>query len=130
MANGVTERFLDALTKLEHDHEVDDLVSLYGEDAQIGNIVSPRQFSGPEGARDFWTTYRGTFDTMESSFSNVIESDGRSALEWTTTGTSPDGKPIEYAGVSILEIDGEKITRFWAYFNPTSLGHQLEGRTR
>ena len=129
MASGVTQRFLDALAKLERDREVEELVGLYGDEAEIGNVVSPRRFAGPEGARDFWTTYRGTFDTMESTFSNVIVADGRSALEWTTTGTSPDGNRIEYAGVSILEIEGETITRFWAYFNPSLLGHQLEGRT-
>lgn len=129
MASGVTERFLDGLHALERDRAVDGLAELYADGAQIGNVVSPREFSGPEGARDFWTTYRSTFGEMASTFRNMIEGDGRSALEWTTTGTSADGKPIEYAGVSILEHDGERITRFWAYFNPTLLGHQIEGRS-
>ena len=128
MASGVTQRFLDGLARLEGEREVDDLVALYAKGAEIGNVVSPRRFSGPEGARDFWTTYRATFGEMASTFRNVIESEGRSALEWTTTGTSPDGKAITYDGVSVLEIDGDRITRFWAYFNPTLLGHQLEGR--
>ena len=129
MANGVTQRFLDALRALERDRQVEGLVGLYAEGAEIGNVVSPRRFAGPEGAREFWTTYRATFGEMESTFRNVIEGDGRSALEWTTTGTSPDGKQIAYAGVSILEIEGDAITRFWAYFNPSLLGHQLEGRS-
>ena len=129
MASGVTQRFLDALHALERDRKVEGLVGLYAEGAEIGNVVSPRRFAGPEGAREFWTTYRATFGEMESTFRNVIEGDGRSALEWTTTGTSPDGKTIEYAGVSILEIEGDQITRFWAYFNPSLLGHQLEGRS-
>ena len=128
MASGVTQRFLDALHALERDREVDGLVELYAEGAEIGNVVSPRQFAGPDGAREFWTAYRATFGEMESTFRNVIQGEGRSALEWTTTGTSPDGTPIEYAGVSILEFEGERIKRFWAYFNPTQLGHQLEGR--
>ena len=129
MASGVTQTFLDALGALERDRNVERLVGLYADGAEIGNVVSPRRFAGPEGAREFWTTYRATFGEMESTFRNVIEGGGRSALEWTTTGTSPDGTPIEYAGVSILEIEGEQITRFWAYFNPTQLGHQLEGRS-
>ncbi len=129
MASGVTHRFLEALAALERDREVDGLVVLYAEGAEIGNVVSPRRFAGPEGARDFWTTYRATFGEMASTFRSVIEVEGRSALEGTTTGTSPDGKPVEYGGVSMLEIEGGRITRFWAYFNPMELGHQLEGRS-
>jgi len=129
MASGVTQRFLDALAALERDREVDGLEALYAEGADIGNVVSPRRFAGPEGARDFWTTYRATFGEMKSTFRSVVEVEGHSALEWTTSGTSPDGKPVEYAGVSMLEIEGDRITRFWAYFNPTELGHQLEGRS-
>lgn len=129
MASSVTQRFLDALAVLEREGEVEGLVALFADGAEIGNVVSPRRFSGPEGARDFWTTYRATFGEMRSTFRNVFEAESRAALEWTTTGASPDGKPIEYAGVSILEMDGDRITRFWAYFNPTLLGHQLEGRS-
>jgi len=35
---------------------------------------------------------------------------------------------VKYDGVSILETDGERITRFRAYFDAGALGRQLEGR--
>ena len=121
-----TQEFIDALHTLERDRDLEPIVGLFGADSEVGNIVAPRQFSGAEGARDFWQAYRATFGDMESEFRNIIESDGRAALEWTTTGTSVQGDPITYAGVSILEFTDGQISRFWAYFNPTDLGRQIE----
>jgi ketosteroid isomerase-like protein len=126
----LTQRFIDALHALEGDRDLETIVRLYSPQSEIGNIVSPRQFSGVDGAREFWTSYRSTFGTAESSFRNVIVGDGRAALEWTTTGTSADGDPFTYSGVSILELADGRITRFWAYFDPHSLGQQIENPAR
>jgi limonene-1,2-epoxide hydrolase len=124
---GMADRFINALAQLEEGREVEALIALYGDDATAGNINVPEQFHGPEGAQRFWTEYRGTFDTMKSEFRNVIATPERIALEWTTRGTSVEGKPIEYDGVSILEVAGDKITRFRAYFDPSDLGRQMGG---
>ena len=122
----VTQQFIDALAALEHQRNVEPITALFAQDSEVGNIVSPRQFSGVEGARAFWEAYRDTFGEVASTFRNVIVSNGRAALEWTTTGTSATGAPISYEGVSILEIADGKITRFRAYFDPHDLGLQIE----
>jgi ketosteroid isomerase-like protein len=122
----VTQRFIDALAALEREREVERIVGLFAPESEVGNIVSPRQFSGVEGARAFWEAYRDTFGEVTSTFRNVIVNDGRAALEWTTTGTSAAGAPISYEGVSILEMADGKITRFHAYFDPHDLGLQIE----
>ena len=125
MADGMAGRFIAALGQLEAERDVDALVALYADDAETGNVNAPEGFSGPDGARTFWTEYRGTFGEMRSEFRNTIEADGRVALEWTTTGTSVDGEPVEYSGVSIIEVQGDKIARFRAYFDPRALGRQI-----
>ncbi|MBW3632405.1 MAG: nuclear transport factor 2 family protein [Chloroflexi bacterium] len=122
----IAQQFIDALQVLERDGDPTKIIDLFTENSEVGNIVSSREFSGQEGARAFWETYRNTFGEVASSFRNVIVSDGRAALEWTTTGTSPAGAPIAYEGVSILEMADGKITRFRAYFDPHDLGHQIE----
>jgi predicted ester cyclase len=122
----VTNRFIDALHALEREHDLESIASLYAAESEIGNVVSPRQFTGPDGARDFWRSYRTTFQEMQSSFRNVIVGDGCAALEWTTTGTSAEGDPFTYSGVSILELTDGEIRRFWAYFDPHALGKQIE----
>ena len=127
MSRQVAEQFIEALHKLEEDRELDPIVATYSEDCEVGNIIVPEKFKGPDGARRFWSEYRDTFGEIHSSFRNVIAADGSAALEWTTKATSADGDPLEYDGVSILEIEDGKVTRFRAYFNPRSLGRQMEG---
>ena len=61
---------------------------------------------------------------MKSTFRNVFAAEERAALEWTTEGTS-NGDTVTYDGVSILEIDGGKVRRFIAYFDPRALTPQV-----
>lgn len=124
----LAERFIDALRALERERDLEAIAGLFAAESEIGNIVSPRQFSGLEGAREFWRSYRSTFDAMESTFRNVVAADGRAALEWVTHGTSTDGDPFSYSGVSMLEFADGRIRRFWAYFDPHALGLQIEQR--
>lgn len=125
MSDKVAQQFIEALWALEETKDAGPLTALYTQNASIGNVLAPDQYQGPDGARTFWTEYRGTFDSAKSEFRNVIASGGSAALEWTTKGTSFTGSPLEYSGVTILEIDGDKVTRSSAYFNPASLGRQL-----
>jgi limonene-1,2-epoxide hydrolase len=125
MSLKIANKFIEALRALEDSQEVEPLAALYTPDAAIGNIIAPDRFHGPEGARTFWKEYRGTFGTAVSTFRNVISSEGRAALEWTTEGTNLKGKSLQYTGVTILEIDGDHITRSCAYFDPLGLGRQI-----
>lgn len=127
MSQGVAQGFIDALGKLEADRDVDPIVTTHAEECEVGNVIVPEKFKGRDGARQFWTEYRETFGEMKSEFRNIIAGEGRAALEWRTTGTDKDGDPVEYEGVSILEIEGNKVTRFRAYFDPSDLGRQIKG---
>ncbi len=126
MQTDVAQRFIEALHKLEDNHDVEVIVAMYADDARMGNVLSGDQFTGLEGARQFWTKYRDAFGDVHSEFRNIIVTDNRAALEWVTSGTGPDSKPFTYEGVSILEIAGDKLTRFHAFFDSASLGHQLQ----
>ncbi len=125
MSDKVAKAFIEALWTLEETKDAGPLTALYAENASVGNVIAPDQYRGPDGARKFWTEYRGSFDTAKSQFRNVIASDGGAALEWTTEGTSFSGSPLSYSGVTILEIEGEKVTRSSAYFDPSALGRQM-----
>ena len=125
MSEQIANQFIEALRTLEDTRDAEPLAALYTETAAVGNVIAPDHFHGPDGARTFWTEYRGTFDKVHSEFRSVIASDGRAALEWTTTGTSFAGAALSYSGVTILDIDGDKVTRSAAYFDPSALGRQL-----
>ena len=126
MSETIAERFIEGLGALEASGNTDGLVALFTQDAEVGNVVAPEKFHGPEGARDFWTKYRDTFEKVRSTFRNRIIEENRIALEWNTVGTAVHGAPVEYSGVSILEVSGDKISRFRAYFDPVALGRQME----
>lgn len=126
MEKHISEQFIDALRALEERRELEAMIALYGEQSEVGNINAPEKFTGAEGAREFWTKYRETFGEVRSTFRNRIVGDDRAALEWTTEGTTANGAPVSYEGVSILEIEGDRITRFRAYFDPEVLGRQIE----
>ncbi len=129
MAHELSEKFIDALNDLEANEKVENIVELFAENCEIGNVTLTETMNGKDGARDFWTNYRKTFGEMKSEFKNKITSEKVSALEWTTTGTSAEGHAINYDGVSILEADSDKIVRFFAYFNPAKLGQQIMEET-
>jgi len=122
MAENAARNFVDALGKLESDRDLDTICGLFSEDCEVGNVVTDDKNIG---AREFWNSYRETFDKVHSTFRNEIITNGVTALEWTTSGTNSDGHEFKYEGVSILETDGERITRFHAYFNPNKLGKQI-----
>jgi len=125
MTENVIGKFIAALTELESAREIETIVALFADNCEVGNVAANENLRGIEGAREFWIHYRDSFGVVCSVFHNEIVSDGRMALEWTTEGKSKNGKKIKYDGVSILETEGGKITRFYAYFDPSNLGHQM-----
>ena len=126
MSQEVADRFVDALHKLEEDRDVETLVEIHTEDCDVGNVAVPKTFSGHEGLREFWTSYRDTFGNMRSEFRNVFADDaGHAALEWNTSGDA-NGNDVSYDGVSLLEIEGGKVNRFRAYFfDPRKVNEQV-----
>ena len=126
MPNTIADRFIESLKTLETDRDAQPIAELFTAGAEVGNVIAPEKFHGIEGARDFWTKYRETFETMNSTFRNKIVDDGHVALEWNTEGTSAHGHTVQYSGVSILEVEGDKISRFRAYFDAAALGRQIE----
>jgi len=125
LSQEVAERFKEALWKLEEYRDVEALVEIHAEECSVGDVAVPKTFESHDGLREFWTNYRYTFDEMKSEFRNVFaDGAGHAALEWTTNATE-DGKNVSYDGVSILEIEGDKVKRFMAYFAPRSLTEQI-----
>ncbi|MFN3429862.1 MAG: nuclear transport factor 2 family protein [Candidatus Sericytochromatia bacterium] len=125
MSREVVNRFIQALERLERERDLDPMVGLFTADARVSNLLMPDPAVGQPGARGFWAMYRDTFGAIASRFDSVVIDGDRAALEWTATGTGHRGQPIRYRGVSMLEIRGDRVSRFMAYFDPADLGAQL-----
>jgi steroid delta-isomerase-like uncharacterized protein len=127
MSKEVAEKFVEALWKLEEERDVEALVEIHTDDCDVGNVAMSRTFSGHDGLREFWTSYRNTFGDMKSEFRNVFADDaGHAALEWNTTGKA-NGNEVSYEGVSLLETENGKVNRFRAYFDPRTVNEQVVG---
>ncbi|HEY8562970.1 MAG TPA: nuclear transport factor 2 family protein [Pyrinomonadaceae bacterium] len=129
MAHEISEKFIEALHALEENRDLDGIAALFADDAECNNVVTIDN-SHDLKPREFWQKYRDNFGEVRSEFKNKIYGENSSALEWTTTGTGADGGDVRYEGVSVLETDGDRITRFFAYFNPSKLGKQMEETAR
>ncbi|NVJ20285.1 MULTISPECIES: nuclear transport factor 2 family protein [Myxococcus] len=129
MAMERAQRFVEALSRLEESGDLEGLIELFSDDAQVSNVASSHVFSGREGAGHFWREYKSTLRQVKSTFRNMIEAGDRVALEWESHGTAHNGAAVAYEGVSILEWDGEHIRRFYAYFDPHALGSALVNDT-
>jgi len=128
MASERVQRFLDALDALEQSKDIGPMTACFTDDCEVGNVLVPHKFHGPDGVKQFWSEYRGSFGDVRSEFRNIIESQDRAALEWVSRGATADGQHFEYEGVSILELEGDRIRRFHALFDPSRLGRQMEAR--
>ena len=129
MGTDRAQRFVEALARLEEHGELEPLLELFGDDAQVSNVASHRTFQGREGARQFWREYKATLKQVKSTFRNRIEAGDRVALEWESSGTAHNGAAVNYEGVSIIEWEGDQISRFYAYFDPHVLGLELSAGT-
>jgi hypothetical protein len=124
MSQEVADGFVKALRKLEEDRDVEALVEIHAEDCEVGNVSVSETLRGHDGLREFWTNYRKTFGEMRSTFRNVFATEEGAALEWATEGTS-NRDTVSYEGVSVLEVEGGKVRRFMAYFDPRALTPQV-----
>lgn len=122
----VVDRFTAALEHLENTGDAEPLVACYGDDSTAGNVLAPDSGRGRAGVERFWHEYARTFRTARSSYRSVVVGPTGAALEWVTRADGPHG-PVEYAGVTVLEITGDRVTRSMAYFDPRHLGHQVVG---
>jgi rubrerythrin/limonene-1,2-epoxide hydrolase len=112
-----TQAFIEALRELEETNDIERMVSLFDDSAEISNPMDAAPHHGREGARRFWRTYRDSFEQIHSDFSRIVESNDAAMLEWTSRGTLRGDRPIDYSGVSVLELRDGKVQKFRTYFD-------------
>jgi ketosteroid isomerase-like protein len=117
MASETAEKFMQTLQQIEENKNVEPLVSLFTEDAELSNLATPSPLQGKDGARQFWQKYLSVFQQINSKFTNVVESNSSAVLEWSSEGTLTSGEPLKYQGVSIIETVYGKVQRFRTYYD-------------
>lgn len=110
----VVRTFADRLQEVERSGDVERLVELFTEDAELSKLDGLDVRRGRDGARTFWAEYLDVFADLRSSFTGEVVGEGRGVLEWMAEGTLAGGtaRPIRYPGVSILDVTGGLVSRF------------------
>lgn len=116
-ARDLTSRFMRTLQRAEETKDIAALVALFSEDAELMNLAMLEPLQGQAGAQRFWEKYLSVFDRVYSEFTNVVENDDASVLEWISQGTLSTSEEISYRGVSILEFNNGKVQRFRTYYD-------------
>ena len=122
MPSTITNDFMTTLQEAEKTHRETTLAALFSPDAEMQMMTGliPGQ-PVAHSAEEFWRRYLHAFSSVESRFNHVCETGEEAILEWTSDAVLLNGCPIHYCGVSILEHDGEAITRFRTYFDSAAL---------
>ncbi|MDB5045392.1 MAG: epoxide hydrolase [Deinococcus sp.] len=115
-ASTLTEQFMQALQTIEQTGDVEPLVALFAEGSSLNNLTT-QTWTGQDGAREFWTAYLSNFETIRSEFTHHLQASGTGLMEWEATGQLKGGSDLAYRGVSIIEIDGDKVSAFRTYYD-------------
>jgi ketosteroid isomerase-like protein len=116
-------QFISQLQRLEDGDPAaaDGIAALFADNAALSNPILEQQGRERVGRDDiagFWREYRSSFGSMHSDFDDVTASDHSVGLFWHSSGTAPDGKRVEYDGVTLLTLDDDgKIARMRGYFD-------------
>lgn len=100
--------------RFDEDGDPTGLVELFA-DGATATRLDARGERGDVGA--FWREYRGQFREVRTTFFDAVESGDQVALEWSSEATLTDGRLISYRGVTVLDLDGEKIARLRTYYD-------------
>ena len=117
MASETVERFIQTLQQIEQTGDVEPMVAMFTDDAELSNLATPTPLRGREGARKFWQKYLSVFGQIRSKFTHVVENNGVAVLEWISEGVLSSGEPLSYKGASALETDNEQVRCFRTYYD-------------
>ena len=89
-------------------------------DDYVGH-TPPREFHGPEGARQFVAMLRGAFPDAQVTVEDQLAEGDRVATRWTCRGTHrgefqgipPTGKSVVMSGITIFRIANGKLVEGW-----------------
>lgn len=117
MSSELASQFMQTLQHIEASGDVEPLVGLFSDDVELSNLAMLEPLKGHDGARQFWQKYLSVFEQIHSTFTHVIEDQNTAVLEWVSKGTLSNAEPVNYRGVSILEISNGQVQNFRTYYD-------------
>lgn len=107
--------FASGLQNFENDGDAAAFAALFADDAVTQRFDTRGERRGE--VEQFWQEYRGQFQAISTTFTNVVEGGDRAALEWVSDATLTDGRPLQYSGVTVIDLAGDKIAKLSTYYD-------------
>ena len=92
-------------------------------------------FERSDGVEKFVSEFLSAFPDLQHTVNDMIEEDDQVAVRFTAHGThtgpwmhlAPTGIPIQYTGVTVARIGGDKIIEHYTWWDKAELMEQIEG---
>jgi steroid delta-isomerase-like uncharacterized protein len=94
----------------------------------------PEPLRGPEGVKDFISTYRAAFPDARITVEQQLAEGDLVATRWTGRGThegelmgiTPTGKQVTVSGLTITRLEGDKIVEAFLNWDTFGMMQQLD----
>lgn len=106
--------FAEALQTFEAESDTASLTPLFADDATVLRLDARGERTDVEA---FWREYREQFSEISTTFTHAVVGDDACVLEWGSEATLINGRSVDYRGVTVLEFDGDAITRLRTYYD-------------
>ena len=106
---------------------------LIADDFVLTIVGAPEQLRGPQGFKEFVTSYRSAFPDLRITEDEQIAEGDLVVTRWTATGTHqgdlmglpPTGKQATVSGIHVDRFAGGKAVESWGIFDQLGLLQQL-----
>ncbi len=116
-----TRQFIAALRHLEQNRDLEPMGSLFTDEAVVTSIDGHGPRTGPAGITALFEEYLTQFDEIRTTFTQVTEGEDHAALEWTSEAVRAGGHPVTYTGVTIIDLDDDRVTGFRTVYDSAAL---------
>jgi steroid delta-isomerase-like uncharacterized protein len=120
-------------TEIYNQGNLDLVDEIYAPDIVIHDPAMPEDMRGVEGARGFYSMYRGAFPDAQITIEDQLAEGDMVATRWTARGTHqgellgvpPSGNRVEVAGMTMSRAEGGKIAEEWNNYDALGLMQQI-----
>jgi steroid delta-isomerase-like uncharacterized protein len=112
-------------------------LELVSDHAELVDVPFGEVYRGPDGLREYHTSWMSAFPDGRVEITNVIADDRQAVVEYTGQGTMtgamstgggdipPTGRRMQMKLCDVMEIEDGKVIRYRSYFDAASMMQQL-----
>lgn len=109
------ERLIRTVYEAENERAIDKQLACYA-DPLLDHFAGRVNVMPLSRARRILPAWWESVPRLHRDIEEVLAMGNRAVLRWHMTAAELDGKPVSQHGCTVVEHDGERITRMWTYY--------------